>query len=130
MSHKFLFSFSECRNYNTLSSFDRKVTYHSGIRCDSRIGPAWYRFQGAAGTRMPTSCPPKSRCNTDATGWLTGGHPSVADGQVSKTVCFHWSGSCCQWSTTIQVRNCGSFYVYYLNSTPNGHCHLRYCGTD
>ena len=23
--------------------------------------------------------------------WINGGHPSVADGQVSRTVCFHWT---------------------------------------
>ncbi|XP_068703626.1 uncharacterized protein [Montipora foliosa] len=119
---------SECRNYNTLSSFDRKVTYYNSAHCDKRIGPAWYRFQGAAGTRMPTTCPPTNRCNSHAPGWLNGGHPSVADGRVRKTVCFHYSSRCCNWATTITVRNCGSFYVYYLNSTPG--CSLRYCGTD
>ncbi|XP_068736614.1 uromodulin-like [Montipora capricornis] len=121
-------SASECRNYNTLSSFDRKVTYYNSHHCDTGIGPAWFRFQGAAGTRMPTSCPPTHRCNTHAPGWLSGGHPSVADGQVNKKVCFHWTSDCCLWSTTVKVRNCGSFYVYYLNSTVG--CYLRYCGTD
>ncbi|XP_068706697.1 uromodulin-like [Montipora foliosa] len=123
-------SASECRNYNTLSRFDRKVTYYNSyhVHCDKEIGQAWFRFQGAAGTRMPTLCPPTHRCNTHAPGWLSGGHPSVADGQVNKTVCFHWTSDCCLWSTTIKVRNCGSFYVYYLNSTPT--CQLRYCGTN
>ncbi|XP_068706633.1 uromodulin-like isoform X2 [Montipora foliosa] len=127
-SYSCIHSASECRNYNTLSSFDRKVTYNNSYHCDREIGPAWFRFQDAAGTRMPTSCPPTHRCNTHAPGWLSGGHPSVADGQVNKTVCFHWTSDCCLWSTTIKVRNCGSFYVYYLHSTPG--CYLRYCGTD
>ena len=61
---------------------------------------------------------------------MNGAQPSVADGQVSRQVCFHWIDSgCCQWSTNIKVRNCGSYYVYYLSGTPGG-CHLRYCGTD
>ena len=30
------------------------------------------------------ACPPVQRCNIDATGWLNGGHPTVADGQVSR----------------------------------------------
>ncbi|XP_068720566.1 uromodulin-like [Montipora capricornis] len=122
---------SECRNYNTLSSYDRKINYYGSGYCDSGIGPAWFRFQGAAGTRMPTSCPPRNRCNTRSPGWLRGGHPSVADGQVSRTVCFYrysYYYSCCGSSTTIQVRNCGSFYVYYLNSSPC--CNCRYCGTS
>ncbi|CAH3194098.1 unnamed protein product, partial [Porites evermanni] len=105
----------ECQNYGSLNSGDRKVTYTTrGYNCDSGIGPGWFRFEGSAGTRMPTSCPPEYRCNTYAAGWLNGGHPTVADGQVSRRVCF--------------LRNCGSYYVYYLNGTPG--CDLRYCGTN
>ncbi|CAH3189906.1 unnamed protein product, partial [Porites evermanni] len=120
---------SECQNYGSLNNADRKITYgRPNNYCDRAIGPGWFRFEGSAGTRMPTSCPPTNRCNTDATGWLNGGHPTVADGQVSRQVCFHWTSGCCEWSTTIKVRNCGLYYVYYLSSTPT--CHLRYCGTD
>ena len=126
----FFFCISECQNYGSLNSGDRKITYTTrGFYCDSRIGPGWFRFEGSAGTRMPTSCPPIHRCRTSATGWLNGGHPTVADGQVTRTVCFHYSGNCCKWSTSIKVRNCGSYYVYYLSGTPVG-CDLRYCGTD
>ena len=127
----YIFPISECQNYGSLNSGDRKITYTTrGYNCDSGIGPGWFRFEGSAGTRMPTSCPPEYRCNTYATGWLNGGHPTVADGQVSRTVCFHWNGKCCDWSTNIKVRNCGSYYVYYLSGTPGGSCSLRYCGTN
>ena len=126
-----IFPISECQNYGSLNSADRKITYSGSSYCDSGIGPGWFRFEGSAGTRMATSCPPTGRCATVAPGWLNGGHPTVADGQVSRTVCFHFSGNCCLWSTNIKVRNCGSYYVYYLHSTPNnGHCYLRYCGTN
>ena len=127
------FPISECQNYGSLNSGDRKITYTTrSYNCENGIGPGWFRFEGSAGTRMPTSCPPYNRCNTAATGWLNGGHPTVADGQVSRQVCFHWVNSgCCEWSTNIKVRNCGSYYVYYLHSTPNnGYCNLRYCGTN
>jgi len=122
--------FSDCQNYQSLTSADRKVTYtfNPYDKCDRGLGPDWFRFQGSAGTRMPTSCPPINRCHTDATGWLNGGHPTVADGQVTRQVCFHWNSNCSYWSTNIQVRNCGSFYVYYFNGTPT--CSLRYCSTD
>ena len=121
---------SECQNYQSLTSADRKVnyTYHN-ISCDSGLGPGWFRFQGAAGTRMPTSCPPSWRCNAHGSGWLNGGHPTVAEGRVTKQVCFHWNSDCCHWTTNIQVINCGSFYVYYFSGT-GGWCHGRYCGTD
>ncbi|CAH3133277.1 unnamed protein product [Porites lobata] len=122
---------SECQNYGSLNNSDRKTTYkRTNNYCDNGTGPGWFRFEGSAGTRMPTSCPPTYRCNTDATGWMNGGQPSVADGQVSRQVCFHWTSGCCQWSTNIKVRNCGSYYVYYLSGIPTVFCRLRYCGTD
>ena len=124
-----IFPISECQNYGSLSSTDRKITYTvSSYYCDNGIGPGWFRFEGSAGTRMPTSCPPTRRCGTDAPGWMNGGHPTVADGQISRQVCFHWDSNCCLWSTNIKVRNCGSYYVYYLSGTPI--CSLRYCGTN
>jgi len=119
----------ECTSYSSLTNGDRKTTYIIKSRqCDRNLN-GWYRFQGAAGTRMPTSCPPEYRCDTDATGWLNGGHPTVADGKVTRQVCFHWFSNCCNWSSNIQVRNCGSFYVYHFSGTPYG-CALRYCGSD
>ncbi|KAL9967747.1 hypothetical protein ACROYT_G026039 [Oculina patagonica] len=71
----------ECQNYTSLISADRKITFsvYASSKCDDKLVPAWYRFQGAAGTRMPTSCPPDWRCGTVATGWLNGEHPSVAE---------------------------------------------------
>ncbi|XP_078382572.1 uncharacterized protein LOC144665240 isoform X2 [Oculina patagonica] len=120
---------TECQNYTSLTSADRKINYNTSVTCDNYLVPGWFRFQGAAGTRMPTSCPPTWRCNTHATGWLNGGHPTVADGKVTRQVCFHWDSNCCLWSDNIQVRDCGSFYVYYL-SPPSAGCSLRYCGTD
>ena len=132
----FSLCFSECQNYRSLTSANRKVTYTSSsyyyyyyFSCDDTLGPDWFRFQGAAGTRMSTSCPPTYRCNTQAPGWLNGGHPSVADGRVTRQVCFHWSGSCCYRYININVRNCGSFYVYYFSGTGSW-CNARYCGTD
>ncbi|CAH3133140.1 unnamed protein product, partial [Porites lobata] len=119
---------NKCQNYASLNSYTRKITYSSGRYCDRGIGPGWFRFKGSAGTRMPTSCPPYYRCGTKSTGWLSGGHPTVADGQVSRQACFHWSSNCCYWSTNIKVRNCGSYYVYYLTGTLA--CYYRYCGTD
>ena len=119
---------SECENYRTLSNGDRKITNTGHARCDRSLDPGWFRFQGAAGNRMPTLCPAIYSCSTHAPGWLNRGHPTVADGRVTRQVCFHWSSNCCQYSTHIQVRNCGSFYVYYFKGT--SHCYLRYCSTD
>ena len=120
----------ECQNYGSLTSRTRRTWYNSyNYHCDNRLAPGWFRFQGSAGTRMATSCPSFRSCGTAYPGWLTGGHPSVADGQVTRTVYFRGYSNCYYYSTSIKVRNCGSYYVYYLNGTPNG-CYLRYCGTS
>ena len=117
----------ECRNYGSLNSGTRRTSYYAyrGY-CDDNLGPGWFRFQGSAGSRMATSCPSFKRCGSYYSGWLSGGHPTVADGQVTRTVYFN-CGSCYHYPTSIKVRNCGSYYVYYLSGTPT--CNLRYCST-
>ena len=121
---------SECETYTSLTNGNRKVTYPrpSWAKCDKNLGPGWFRFQGDAGTRMPTSCPPTDRCDTSMTGWLNGAHPTEADGKVTRKVCFHYYSNCCTRSTNIKVQNCGPFYIYRFSGTPT--CNLRYCGTD
>ena len=76
---------------------------------------------------MPTSCVPKNRCGTRAPGWMNGVHPTVAEGKVTRKVCYSWN-NCCQASNNIEVVNCGLFYVYKLSRRPG--CNLRYCGSD
>ena len=88
--------------------------------------PKWYRFIGAAGTQMPTSCVPQHYCGTHAPGWLSGSHPTRVGQIVNAKVCFHWSRSCCNWHANIQIKKCNGFFVYKLEKTPV--CWLRYCG--
>ena len=78
---------------------------------------------------MPTSCVSKLRCGTHATGWMNGAHPTVAQGKVTRKVCYSWDSNCCNWSNNIEVVNCGQYYVYKL-SPPSAGCTLRYCGSD
>ncbi|KAK2548977.1 Uromodulin [Acropora cervicornis] len=97
----------ECKNYQILSSADRKVTHGSWPRlCDKNLEPGWFRFLGAAGVKMPTWCIPRNRCGTDIPGWLNGTHPEIYEGIVKRQVHFHWGLSCRYWSVDIQVRNC------------------------
>ena len=118
----------ECEIYTALTNADRKISYQGiGLKLRDDFDTGWYRFQGAAGTRMAFSCPPVYRCNTNAPGWLNGIHPTVADGQVTRQVCFHWTGGCCQGTVNIKVRNCGSYYVYYLLKFKGV---IRYCSSD
>ena len=66
-----------------------------------------------------------SFCSTDAPGWLSGGHPTVAEGAVRRKVCFAYLFGCCSYPKYISVRNCGAFFVYKLEPP---RCNLRYCG--
>ena len=56
--------------------------------CDSQLRKGWYRFVGAAGTRMPTERVQAFRCGTNWPGWLTTTHPTVEDGEIRGMVCF------------------------------------------
>ena len=118
----------ECLNPTINTDATRKASYAAAGGCDSSMGNLWYRFTGDAGTKLAMTAPPVSHCGTSATGWMQGALPAVADGAVSRTVCFHWSGNTCNWSAGIQVRNCGQFYVFKLPNAPS--CSLRYCTED
>ena len=119
-----------CSHHHVLNDRLRAASVHRGnsLRCDQKdlATPKWYRFTGAAGTMMPTSCVPKHYCGTHAPGWLSGSHPTRVGQTVNAKVCFHWGGSCCNWHANIQIRRCNGFYVYRLVRTPV--CWLRYCG--
>ena len=121
-----------CNNYTVLSKADRAqgqiVINASNYRCDrDDLVPGWYRFQGAAGDQMADNCVTTNYCGTQHAGWLSGTHPTVAEGVVTRKVCYDgWSNSCCYYSNNIRVRNCGAFFVYELQKPPR--CDFRYCG--
>ena len=126
--------YRECTEYKWLTDADRHYAYrnsNSYRKCDNYLS-GWYRFGGAAGTRMYKSCRSSYYyCRTDYPGYMSGGHPSVNDGKVYRIVYFYHSSYGCTPSTssyrrTIQVINCANlYYVYYLNGVPS--CNLRYC---
>lgn len=120
-----------CTNYLQLNDRTRAASVPRGniLKCDQYDmpgDPKWYRFTGASGQMMATSCVPKHYCGTHAPGWLSGAHPTSVGQIVNARVCFHWGGSCCNWNTNIQIKKCNGFYVYKLHKTPV--CWLRYCG--
>lgn len=95
---------------------------------DDFTGQGWYRFDGAAGTSLPLTVTDAYRCGGDATGWLTGPLPSIADGVVDRQVCFRYFADECVWRTDVQVVHCHDFVLFRLPEVPM--CHLRYCGAD
>jgi len=118
------------QNYQNLTDAKRRYDYETqgyNFKCDVTLN-GWYRFQRAAGTKMVTTCPPMYRCDAYSPIWLSGGHPTVAEGTVPRKVCFHKSADCCYVWFFIQLKNCGSYYIYKLSNP--GDCPARYCSTD
>jgi len=115
------------QNYKNLTDAERQYDYVTkNEKCDDTLN-GWYRFQGAAGTKMVTTCPLMDRCDTTFPNWLSGGHPTVAEGEVTRNVCINRFARC-QTSLFIQVKNCGSYYIYKLINPSV--CPARYCSTD
>ena len=122
-----------CSKYKTLSHADRSVDHNdwSSYRCDLFLY-GWYRFTGNAGDRILSTCPSvvsalNNSCGSYYKGWLNNQElPTVGEGTVNRSVCFSPPGSCaCSYDRGIRIRNCGGFYVYYLDGVPK--CNARYC---
>ena len=126
----FLLEVDGCTNYTVLSEADRALgnAQPPPNRDDSGLVTGWYRFQGAAGDRIPDKCVLNYRCGTKYPGWLNGIHPTITEGVVTRTVCYSYYGDCCRVSTIIKVKNCSSYYVYQLQRTRFFSSNSRYCG--
>ena len=85
-------------------------------------GPGWYKMDEAIGTQIPEEVVDSYSCGTNVAGYLNGTHPSTVGELKDVNVCFSFN---CSHNNTIQVANCGSFYLYNLVTTPA--CNLRYC---
>ena len=65
-------------------------SFANGTRCDARepqplaqestirTEARWYRFEGAAGYRMPNQAPARRACGAEYSGWLTGSQVLLA----------------------------------------------------
>lgn len=103
-------------------------------------GNNWFRFVGAAGTKLQTIPNPLSlknqhACHTHGVAWLKGNHPTISEGIVLREICFAYHGLECytaQWQITYptNVIACESsrgnfYYVYQLRSPVD--CTYAYC---
>ncbi|XP_038640743.1 pancreatic secretory granule membrane major glycoprotein GP2-like isoform X2 [Scyliorhinus canicula] len=124
-----LLSADPCVNHTVLNQPWRSTkcanTDCSSLKCDKNLTTGWYRFNGSGESTIPDKLVPVRSCSTDAPGWLNGIHPIPDDGEVTRTVCFHWSGYPCRWSVEIKIKQCSNYFVYYLVKTP--YCSLAYC---
>ena len=135
-----------CTNYRNISEPWRKLKDHdvgeNNLHCDetnvSFDGSTWFRFIGAAGTRLQTapnalSMQRKLPCKTHGVSWINGSHPLVSEGVVSRQICYAYNGVQC-WGSTLThdmniaacAQNDGNiFYVYQLTNPKS--CEHAYC---
>ena len=131
----FDFAVDPCSEYKNLTDLRRKSSYVTPTgeeTCDNAdsLPKGWYRFVGAAGTKMPTMRVAAFRCGAAYSGWLNGIHPTVENGEVFRDVCFSNKGNTedCKYENKISVKNCSYYYIYKLHQPPK--CASRYCGAD
>jgi len=115
-----------CFEYEELNSSQRKSWegYHQ-FRCDSRAGrrhddwkgAGWYRITGQAGSKLIESPVKDYHCGTIFGGWMSGGHPTVLQGEVSRTINFNALNDT-TLTNQAKVINCGTYYVYHLDNVP------------
>ncbi|XP_057213801.1 uncharacterized protein si:ch73-181m17.1 isoform X2 [Triplophysa rosa] len=127
-----------CYNYSSLDDLWRVVNssnlnYYSS--CDYNVDwNGWYRlFYNGQSAKMPNSCVRESTCGSQNALWLSGSHPQLEDGVVTRKVCSPTWNDCCGYkSLPIQVKACpGNYYVYqfvrplycaaYCSEHPNFH---------
>ncbi|XP_073775001.1 uncharacterized protein isoform X2 [Danio rerio] len=123
--------FDPCFKYTVLDDPWRTTDNREPIEigCDSLISWfGWYRlFINGHSVQMPDTCVNMNSCGTNIPLWLSGGHPTVEDGVVTRDVCGSFDIICCLYpSNPIKVKACpGGYYVYKLVKPVD--CKLGYC---
>ncbi|XP_068100889.1 uromodulin-like isoform X2 [Hyperolius riggenbachi] len=117
--------YDPCLNYTALDDAWRSTSSSGSYYYCDYDKNGWYRFEGRGGVKMPEFCVTYA-CGSPCPMWLSGSHPRASDGIVNRTACASWYGSCCTWSSTVQIKACpDKYYVYKLHGTPT--CSLTYC---
>ena len=117
----------ECGSAEVIDDPTRAVSNVGGaVTCDASVFPTprWIRFEGTAGTRIPTTVPERYSCGTHATGWVNGVYPTETSTSTVE-VCYNWAGDSCWQRNDIQITACDGYHVFLL-SRPTA-CSLRYC---
>ncbi|XP_066432336.1 uromodulin-like [Eleutherodactylus coqui] len=117
--------FDPCFNYVIRNDPWRSINSSSTYYCDSDLF-GWYRFIGTGGIRMSETCMPERQCATQFPIWVNGIHPVEKEGIANLTACINYIGSCCYWSTSVQIKACpDGYHVYKINGVP--FCNSAYC---
>ena len=120
-------------NYKELNQGDRSEKYRDASdRCDGNDLKEewhyWYVVSGNAGNALATNnAPAKGSCGTTDRLYLKGQHPLFGEGEVTRKLCIAKGNKACQQEQSIQIINCGAFYMYKLYN--NGECSppWRFC---
>ncbi|KAG9262754.1 pancreatic secretory granule membrane major glycoprotein GP2-like [Astyanax mexicanus] len=122
-------SYDPCSNYISLDQSWRGTNETGGSNCDrSTNWNGWYRLlYNGMSTQMPESCINVSRCGTNVPLWLSGSHPQISDGIVTRWICGNFGSDCCHYrSFPIRVKACKeNYYVYEFVKT--SFCTAAYC---
>lgn len=89
--------------------------------CDRYIVPGWYKSDDL----VLDQCPPLNSCGAVYPIWMNGTFPLVADGVISRTLCKTGFAGCCVRQYDLQIKNCGTSYVYCLPALDS--CPERFC---
>ncbi|XP_061188638.1 von Willebrand factor D and EGF domain-containing protein-like [Saccostrea echinata] len=134
-SSRLVHSLDPCLHYNSHDDPHRSALFQPEStdkeNCDHQMKEGWYVFNGGNDT-IPNHCVTKYHCGTKFPVWMKGQLPSVRDGVVNRHGCIALTHStnvlCCEIVLDMKVKNCGSFYVYYLKPTP--FCPAAYCAGE
>ncbi|XP_051865234.1 uncharacterized protein LOC127566795 [Pristis pectinata] len=96
-------------------------------KTDRNLEAGWYRFNSSGEWKVPETVVPEGRCSGASPGWLNGPHPSIGEGEVSRTICFTLSGNSCYRKQEIKVKNCTDYFVYQLWPLPYTYIYSVYC---
>ena len=126
-----------CSSYTSVSDASREITIGNYGLSDSSFfsNSTWYRFTDANSFNfLPETAPSYGACGGGNTGWLNGNHPTIAQGQVSSTLCFVVSGvtntNCNIWTTVTAVQCFGFFLYNFPYGLPAGMSYPRVCTTN
>ncbi|XP_036425548.1 pancreatic secretory granule membrane major glycoprotein GP2-like [Colossoma macropomum] len=120
-----------CNSYTVLDEPWRATNYSDTMnkKCDDSVSWAgWYRLMyNGWNVQMPESCVNIYMCGANAPLWMSGTHPQLQDGVVTRQICGHWEDNCCYLRPNpIRVKACpGNYYVYEFVS-PSA-CWYAYC---
>ncbi|TRY64597.1 hypothetical protein DNTS_002228 [Danionella cerebrum] len=124
--------FDPCYSYTILDQSWRSIyntTVNPYLICDYNFNfVGWYRFLlDGQNAQMTEQCIPIFHCGTYVSLHLNGGHPTIADGVVTRNTCLFWNNDCCSSQIIpIRVKAClGGYYVYELVK-PSPYC-SAYC---